>query len=182
MKAGTRHWCWRTPARSPCLRTALLSACALLAVAPALAETFRDLTLEEALARLQSRGLSILYSSDLVQPSMRVREEPRATEPRAILEEIVAPYGLKVSPGPNGSLLLVRGAQPPAPVSTASATSGAPERVSASHLEEIVVSASHYEFVRAPTPSVTALTAADLEVLPTLGDDPVRAEIGRAHV
>lgn len=176
MKAGTRHTCWRTPARSPCLRTALLSACALLAV-PALAETFRDLTLEEALARLQARGLSILYSSDLVQPSMRVREEPRATESRAILEEILAPYGLKVADGPNGSLMLVR-APPVALASPPTTTSATPELASWRHLEEIVVSASHYEFVRAPTPSVTALTAADLEVLPTLGDDPVRA-VGR---
>jgi outer membrane cobalamin receptor len=161
------------------LRTALFSACALLAAAPALAETFRGLTLEEALARLQARGVSILYSSDLVQPSMRVREEPRATEPRAILAEILAPYGLKVADGPNGSLLLVRGPQPSvAPASPAPATPAAAGRGSSGHLEEVVVSASHYEFVRAPTPSVMALTAADLEVLPTLGDDPVRA-VGR---
>jgi outer membrane cobalamin receptor len=161
------------------LRTALLPAWALLIAfaAPASAETFRDLTLEEALERLEARGLSILYSSDLVRPSMRVRDEPRASEPRAILEEILAPHGLKASDGPNGALMLVRAPRPPAPAGATQAVS-VPEPAPGRHLEEIVVSASHYELLREPTPSVSALTAAELAVMPDLGDDPVRA-VGR---
>jgi outer membrane receptor for ferrienterochelin and colicin len=160
------------------LRIALLPACALLAwlaADPVLAESFRDLSLEEALQRLEARGLSILYSSDLVQPSMRVREEPRATEPRAILEEILAPHGLKVSDGPNGSLMLVRAPRVVPPASPAADARPPAGASTWRNLEEVIVSASHYEFVREATPSVTAMTAADLEVLPDLGDDPVRA-------
>ena len=146
-----------------------------LAAERTLAESFRDLPLEEALQRLEARGLSILYSSDLVQPSMRVRDEPRATQPRAVLEEILAPHGLKVADGPNGSLMLVRAPRPPTAASAAAATLPVPDPFPWRDLEEVIVSASHYEFVREPTPSVTALTAAQLEVLPDLGDDPVRA-------
>ena len=62
----------------------------------AAAETggFRGLALEQALKRLESRGLSILYSSDLVTPGLVVTVEPAATDPRKILAEIVAPLGL----------------------------------------------------------------------------------------
>jgi hypothetical protein len=156
----------------------LLPACALvlgyLAAQSALAESLRHLSLEEALQRLEARGLSILYSSDLVQPSMRVREEPRATEPREILEEILAPHGLQVKDGPNGSLMLVRAPKAPAE----SQVAGIPPPPAAApwrELEEVIVSASHYQFVRETSPSVTTMSAADLEVLPDLGDDPVRA-------
>jgi outer membrane receptor for ferrienterochelin and colicin len=143
-----------------------------LAAQSALADTLRDLSLEEALQRLEARGLSILYSSDLVRPAMRVREEPQATEPRAILEEILAPHGLTVREGPNGSLLLVRA--PRAAPAAVAATTPTPAQ-SSNSLEEVIVSASHYEFVRQTTPSMIAMSAADLEVLPDLGDDPVRA-------
>ncbi len=153
----------------------MLALC-IAAAQPALAESFRDLALEEALERLEARGLTILYSSDLVRASMRVRDEPRATEPRAILEEILAPHGLAVADGPNGSLMLVRAA-PPAPAATdpGAETLRAMGALGWRDLEEVIVSASHYEFVREPTPSLTAMTAAELELLPDLGDDPLRA-------
>ncbi len=156
----------------------LLAACALLAclaAQPALADAFRDLSLEEALRRLEGRGLSILYSSDLVQPSMRVRDEPRATDPRAILEEILAPHGLRVADGPNGSVMLVRAPRPAPPASQAAAAPTQQPAPPWRDVEEVIVSASHYQFVREPTPSVTALTSAELEMLPDLGDDPLRA-------
>lgn len=161
------------------MRITLLAGCVLLVcfgTQPALADTFRDLSLEEALRRLEARGLPILYSSDLVQPSMRVRDEPRATDPRAILEEILAPHGLEVADGPNGSVILVRAPRPAPPAGQAAAAPLAPKSSSPRRdVEEVIVSASHYQFVRDPTPSVTALTSAELERLPDLGDDPIRA-------
>jgi outer membrane receptor protein involved in Fe transport len=139
------------------------------------AEEFRDLTLEQALERLEQRGLTILYSSDLVQPWMRVQAEPRASDDRDILQEILQPYGVAVVDGPNGSLMLVRAqTPPPAPSPVASAT---PQQVTrpGGNLGEVIVSASHYQFVREPTPSVASFTVADLKLLPDLGDDPLRA-------
>jgi outer membrane receptor protein involved in Fe transport len=87
---------------------AIVAACWLACPAPAAEVSFRDLTLEQAIRRLEAAGLAVLFSSDLVKPDMRVREEPVATEPRAVLVEIVRPYDLRVADGPNGSLLLVR--------------------------------------------------------------------------
>ena len=76
--------------------------------ASALAEPFQNLTIEQALDRLEADGLSILYSSDLIRPWMRVREEPESTVPQGVLKQILAPYRLTVADGPDGTLMIVR--------------------------------------------------------------------------
>lgn len=68
--------------------------------------------LEDVLRDLQSRGLRILFSSDLVRSTMRVRAEPCATSPRLVLDEVLAPHGLVAQPGPGGRLLVVRKPRP----------------------------------------------------------------------
>jgi TonB dependent receptor-like, beta-barrel/TonB-dependent Receptor Plug Domain len=68
--------------------------------------------LEDVLRDLQSRGLRILFSSDLVKPTMRVQAEPRAMSPRLVLDEILRPHGLEAQPGPGGRLLVVRAPRP----------------------------------------------------------------------
>lgn len=169
-------WC---PSLSPAHLPVLAAGVYLWGSAPVFGEEFRNLPLEQALQRLQDRGLSILYSSDLIQPWMQVREEPAAADARAILEEILKPFGVQVVDGPNGSLMLVRARPPAAPeASPVSAARRAAEAAPLYELEEVIVSASHYQLVREPTPSVTSMTAADLQLLPDLGDDPLRA-VGR---
>ena len=69
---------------------------ALLAAA-AEAASYRGLPLEAVLERLRAGGLELLYSSDLVKPWMRVEREPRASEPRALLAEILAPHGITLA-------------------------------------------------------------------------------------
>ena len=91
-------------------RPCLLGVLACLMLESAIAASLRGLTLEQALQQLQHQGLNVLYSSDLVQPSMQVRDEPQASDPRKVLEELVAPHGLAVKDGPNGALLLIRAA------------------------------------------------------------------------
>jgi Ca-activated chloride channel family protein len=76
--------------------------------------SYLDLPLAEALADLQSRGLRIIYSSDLVRPEMRVVQEPTASWLHDVLQQLLAPHGLTVRVGPGGSLLVVRAG--PAPV------------------------------------------------------------------
>jgi hypothetical protein len=68
--------------------------------------------LEDVLRDLQSQGLRILFSSDLVKPTMRVEKEPAATSPRRVLDEVLAPHGLCAQPGPGGRLLVVRKPRP----------------------------------------------------------------------
>jgi TonB-dependent receptor-like protein/carboxypeptidase family protein len=65
-------------------------------------------SLIEALHGVQAQGLRIIYSSDVVSEDMRVGEEPSATDPRAVLDQLLAPHGLEAIDGPGGTLLLVR--------------------------------------------------------------------------
>jgi Ca-activated chloride channel family protein len=68
--------------------------------------------LGDVLRDLQRRGLNIVFSSELVKPDMKVATEPKATTPRKILDEVLAPHGLAVRTGPRDSLIVVRpGAQ-----------------------------------------------------------------------
>ena len=94
-------WSWRAS-------TLFAASIALSLPSLSFADNFRGLTIEEALTQLKQRGLEILYSSDVIQPSMHVRDEPRASDARAILTEILEPHGVAVREGPGGLLLLVR--------------------------------------------------------------------------
>jgi hypothetical protein len=130
-----------------------------------------DVPLSAALDELRAGGLQLLYSSDLVKPWMRVAVEPQAVEPRARLEEILAPHGIRVADGPAGTLILVRD-NTRAP---RAAAPGAAHRPVPTPLETVVVSASRYQFGVEPVFTPADLSNAQLEALPELGEDPVRA-------
>ena len=70
-------------------------------------QPFAGQPLVEALNQLEARGLSLIYSSELVRPELRVVREPRAGTPREVLEQILAPHSLGVRSGPGGRLLVV---------------------------------------------------------------------------
>ena len=212
----------------------------------AFADELRNLTLEQAIELLQKDGLTVLYSSDLVKPWMRVREEPDSRDPLGILEAIVAPYDLAVADGPNGTVMLVRSDaepvkmksgklvgvvrsltdnRPVAGVTVSLGKNGLSAITNASGqfeinavptgnydvevvgpylstaekytaevragetidldvvvvhagppgIAEVIVSASQYELMRDPGPSINSMSAADLDQLPDLADDPMRA-------
>lgn len=79
---------------------------------------FAGMRLTAALDRLHQQGLRIVYSSALVTPAMVVASEPTAREPRAVLDEILAPHGLAVLQGRNEQLVVV----PAAPRNAAAPT------------------------------------------------------------
>lgn len=141
-----------------------IAASLLGATSATLAFDFVGAALPQALDELEARGLSILYSSDLVKRDMRVANAPEATAPRGILEEIVAPHGIAVAEGPGGALVLTRASR--RAVAQPGAASGA--------LTEVIVTASRYELVRIPQPSLTRLSEAELHLAPNVGDDPLR--------
>ena len=64
--------------------------------------------LGDVLRELQATGLNIVFSSEIVRPTMKVLTEPKAVQPRKILDEILRPHGLQVRSGPGGALLVVR--------------------------------------------------------------------------
>lgn len=96
----------------PCVVALLLWGAVATAAGP---RPLQGLRLDDALRLLQREGLPIVFSSEIVTPRMRVADEPRATNPRQQLDEILAPNHLSAEPGPGGLLLVVRapGAQPP---------------------------------------------------------------------
>jgi TonB dependent receptor len=65
-------------------------------------------SLEEALRLLQQAGLSIVFSSEVVKPTMRVVAEPHAPTLRLQLDELLAPHGLKAESGPGRLIFIVR--------------------------------------------------------------------------
>lgn len=132
---------------------------------------YRGLPLESVLESLRAGGLETIYSSDLVKPWMRVEHEPRASEPRALLAEILAPHGIALTEGPGAILMLVR-----SPSRTPRhATPGSLRTPAPTPIDAVVVSASHYLFGDGPALPPTVLTAAELESMPDIGEDPVRA-------
>jgi hypothetical protein len=143
----------------------------LLAWLPGVAMAYQGQTVEQALEQLRERGFAIFYSSDLVKPWMRIEREPVATEARALLTEILAPHGITVTDGPDGALVLVRELQRgPRRAAPGTAHSPAP-----TPLDTVIVSASTYLF-GGDTPLSTAIfNADDLEMLPEIGEDPLRA-------
>jgi hypothetical protein len=135
------------------------------------AAAHRGAPLADVLEELRAGGLEFLYSSDLVKPWMRVAAEPRSSDPRALLAEILAPHGILVREGPGGVLVLVRDTSR----APRQAVPGAAHRPLPAPLDAVVVSASHYLLGNEPPVAAAVLTATQLEMLPDIGEDPVRA-------
>ena len=64
--------------------------------------------LEDVLRLLQTRGLRLVFSSEIVTPDMRIRSEPRAKVLRKQLAELLEPHGLAAESGPGGVIQVVR--------------------------------------------------------------------------
>jgi Ca-activated chloride channel family protein len=75
--------------------------------------TYAGRPLDDVLRELQAAGLNIVFSSEIVLPTMHVLIEPQAVRPRDVLDEIVRPHGLQVRSGPRGALLVVRHRETP---------------------------------------------------------------------
>jgi VWFA-related protein len=73
---------------------------------------FAGRPLGDVLRELQAAGLNIVFSSEIVRPIVKVLTEPKAVQPRDILDEILRPHGLEVRSGPGGALLVVPAAAP----------------------------------------------------------------------
>jgi len=127
-------------------------------------------SLDEVLRELGAQGLHLVYSSETVPASLTVQREPTGTTPRAILDEVLAEHGLRAQRAGAGTYAIVR-SKPAA----AARDLGEPGSTTAAPLEEIVIAASRYS-LSADTPDVhTFLTQAEIESLPRLADDSLKA-------
>lgn len=78
--------------------------------------------LTDVLREMQRAGLPLVFSSEVVRPSLRVISEPKSTVARQVLDELLGPHGLEVRPAARGILLVVprRVVKTPAPVAPSS--------------------------------------------------------------
>jgi hypothetical protein len=144
--------------------------CLIAATAAAQTTTLRGRSLAEALHILEGRGLRIIYSTDVVRPEMIVGIEPRSTEPRQLLDELLREHHLHATKGPHGSIVVVRDAEKAAaPV----AKSKPPQMPVA--LESIVVTPSRFTIFTSEPEGHQFLSRDEVRTVPHLGDDVYRA-------
>ena len=152
----------------------VLLVCSLIATTLHAAQyRFAGRPLAEGLRELQSRGLRLIYSDDVVTGNMIVRTEPRAAQPRKILDELLREHALRAADGPRGSLVIVRDERPQRP----SASQPVPPQMPVT-LEEIVVTPSRFTILREEAESRQFLSREEVRRVPHLSDDLYRA-IGR---
>jgi hypothetical protein len=123
--------------------------------------------LTDALRDLESKGLRLVYSEDVVTRDMLVSSEPHATEPRAILDELLREHRLVATRGPRGTLLIVR-MKEEAPSQKASMPM--PKT-----LAEIVVTPSRFELLGSGTEARQFLSRDEVRTTPHISDDFYRA-------
>jgi len=147
----------------------LVALCAL--ATSAVGAQLAGLSLDEALASLEREGLKLLYSSQIVTPDMRVLREPQASEPIAKLRELLAPHGLEAVATPAGGYAIVRADATPG-LTTTPPEADVPADDSA--IEEVIVHASRYAFIRADPAQSTDLARDMIESIPGVSEDAVR--------
>jgi hypothetical protein len=85
----------------------LLLTFALPITATAQTGTYAGRLVADVLRELQSNDLRIIFSSDLVPPSLRVHAEPKGRNPRDVARQILAAHGLGLQKGPRGTWIVV---------------------------------------------------------------------------
>jgi hypothetical protein len=146
-------------------------AIALVLFASMLHARFAGRPLTEALRELQSQGLKLIYSDDVVRPEMRVAVEPRARTPRRILDELLHEHLLHAEAGPQGTLLIVRDERIVVP----SRATAPPKPEMPVALAEIVVTPSRFTLLAGAPESRQFLDRDEVRRLPHLADDVYRA-------
>jgi hypothetical protein len=145
---------------------------------------FAGRPLADALHVLQQRGLRIVFSSSVVTDAMVVRAEPRASEPRRVLDELLRPHGLEATRGPGGILQIVRRRRPevspPDAAGSAKARQKTPRPTTDWHQpayqEAVLVNARQSDSEKHDAATDVALSRAEMESrVGLLGRDPLMA-------
>lgn len=136
-----------------------------------------ELSLQQALAALEREGLTLYYSSALVESDMRVARLPTEGSLQERLDALLAPFGFEATPGPGDSQLIVRapGAERPVERRNESRNEAAADSTLEPALEEVLVTASRYQLDRAVSTSAVMLTQGDIEYAPDIAEDALRS-------
>ncbi len=125
----------------------------------------------DVLDNLRAQGLTFIYNTRLLPPELRVQLEPAARHGLALAEEILAAHGLGLLRITGGVFAVVPGIRKVEPSRPASARNGVRE----TQIEEVVVQASRYALQSEFSVGETLLTHDDIQSLPSLGEEPLRA-------
>lgn len=105
---------WRTAIGSGVAMPIVLAGlCLLAAVAEAFgqaeagARTYVNRRVADVLQELQTPEIRIIFSSELVPLTLRVKAEPRAADTQTLARQILAPHGLTLQAGPGGTFVVV---------------------------------------------------------------------------
>lgn len=123
------------------------------------------------LDKLRPQGLTFIYNSRLVPPDLKVKSEPAARSGVALAEEVLAQHGLGLSRVTLGVFAVVSGARQRA--SRADADAG--RDTGTGPIEEVIVQTSRYALQSEFSVEETLLTHDDIQSLPSLGEEPLRA-------
>jgi hypothetical protein len=121
--------------------------------------------LVDALRGLESQGLRLIYSDDVVPAQAIVKEEPRASDARKVLDELLAPHSLRATAGPRGTLLIVRVEE----------RNAAPAPQMPIALAEIIVTPSQFEILSQEPERRQFMSRDEVRRVPHLADDLFRA-------
>lgn len=124
--------------------------------------------LHAVLDELGGLGLHLVYSSETVPPALRVTREPQAGTPLQVLQEVLAQHGLEAKPVGADTYAVVRRQAPPGVAAVKPTPPAGP-------LEEVVVAASRYSLSAMVPDAHTVFTQAEIEGLPRLADDSLKA-------
>jgi outer membrane receptor protein involved in Fe transport len=155
-------------------RVLFVGLCVALAVitnAAGATEHYAGRPLVDVIEELRQGGLRLIYNTQLVPTSLRVAREPATADPVGMLEAMLQPHGLGLSRVGEGVYAVVALPKHDVPQAPATAES-APAR---ELLQEVVVMTSRYGLANKALDSQTFLTRAELESLPKLADESLRA-------
>ena len=124
--------------------------------------TWEGRRLSEYLDFLNGQGSRIIYTSDLVADDMLLSREPAGDPSSDGLAELLHSFGLTVTAGPSGSLLVVQ-----LPPEVEAAVQAAPEEIA---IPEVVVTSSLHRLDYSSPPTHTYLDRELATRIPTTAE------------
>lgn len=137
------------------------------------AERYAGRPVQEVLRELAKAGLNIIYNSREIPAGLLVEQEPSGGVPAEIARQILEPLGFSLTQvGENAYAVIPQRARGTRRATVPSGTTGVETPAG---IEEVVVTTSRYSLASAQPEVHTFFTQAELNTLPKLADEPLRA-------